>query len=186
MRTLKKGGRKGIVSKAGRRENERTAFVFSFCGERTGEGHGVVHRGAKGVCTEGGETDASACRGGDTDSVGHLKRGEGGASCHCSAYEMEGQWGREREGWNILTVLLFACSMCWGRPRVVCRRGRRVSKTQGMCFVLVSAGEELQSIVEPHSPCLQAQFAVGEVQHRVQRGKRFDWAPKSGVRRGQR
>ena len=47
-----KGERKGIVSEAGRLENERTAFVFSFCGERiwggmgscTGVGKGFVQK----------------------------------------------------------------------------------------------------------------------------------------------
>ena len=33
VHTLKKGGRKGIVSATGRLENDRTAFVFSFCRE---------------------------------------------------------------------------------------------------------------------------------------------------------
>ena len=184
----REGGRGSLVRQADWKTNLPRSFS-RFVGNRFGE-DGVVYRGGKWICTEGGETNASACRGCDADSVGDLKQGDGGgASCRGSAFEMEGQWGREREGWKILTMPLFACSMCRGRPRVVCRRGRtegerRVSKTQGMCFVLASAGEELQSIIGPHSPCLQAQFAVGEDQRRVQRGTLFDWAPNSGVRVG--
>ena len=121
MRTLKKGGRKGIVSKAGRRENERTAFVFSFCGERTGEGHGVVHRGAKGVCTEGGETDASACRGGDADSVGHLKPGGGlRVAAQPTKWEVSGA-GKGKGGIYLLCCCLRA--RCAGAGHASCAEG---------------------------------------------------------------
>ena len=45
----KKGGRKGIVSEAGRLENKNTTFVFLFCGEQI---QGV---GGMGLCTEVGK-----------------------------------------------------------------------------------------------------------------------------------
>ena len=104
---------------------------------------------------------------------------------------MGGQWGREREG----GIYLLCCCLrarCAGVGYASCaegggqRGGGKYLNAGEMCFLLVSAGEELHSIVGSHSPCLQAQFTVGEVQCRVQRGKRFDWAPNSGVCHGQR
>ena len=51
--TPKKDG--GFNSGAGRQENKCTALVFLSCREWIGGGgHGAVHRGGPGVCTEGG------------------------------------------------------------------------------------------------------------------------------------
>ena len=81
-------------------------------------GHGVVHRGGKGAHIEEGETDACACREGDTDSVGHLKCGV--SASVTGAQPAKRVSGAGKGGGNILTVLRFACSMCRGRPHVVC------------------------------------------------------------------
>ena len=102
-----------------------------------------------GSCTEVGKgivpkegRPTRARSGGDADSPKMW-----GSASVAGAQPTKRVSGTEKGVGNILTMLRFACSMCRGRPCVVCTgRGegegwRGAFKTQGERFVLVSAGE---------------------------------------------